>query len=124
MLSNAFEVLSLIVVYGLACGQLVDTWLNGSIFVKPRAFFERLKSIRIVGLLGELMLCPRCFMHWVGAAATAHFVCMFQLPLVAAPVIWLAIVGIGQLTFKKLTSAEDELMAAAAQNDTEREQDV
>lgn len=121
MFTNAFEVLSLIVIYGLACGQLVDTWLNGSIFTRQRAFFERLKAVRFIGLLGELALCSRCSMHWVGAAATAHATVLLQLPLLVVPVLWLAIVYVGQVAFGKLATADDALMDAAAQNDMERE---
>jgi hypothetical protein len=121
MLAHAVEMLSLTVLYGLFCGQVVDTWLNGSIFDRLRMFFEKLKAYRVIGLIGELALCPRCSMHWVAALATAHFLYVTDVQIVWVPVIWLAIVGAGQWVYRHLTENVDPLMQAARMNDLERD---
>lgn len=38
------------------------------------------------GLLGELLTCPICFTHWVGAIFTSIFVYYFQLELILIPI--------------------------------------
>lgn len=135
MFEHAIEVLSLIAVYGFCCGQLVDTWLNGSIFERIRQWFVGWRDEEyinnedqfILHWVGKLVLCSRCFMHWVAALATAHFLDVTKLPLYCCPVIWLAIVAAGQLTYRQLAKEEagsDPLMAAAQLNDQEREENV
>jgi hypothetical protein len=135
MFAHAFEVLSLIAVYGFGCGQVVDTWLNGSIFESVRLFFARWRDEEYVydevqlawKWLGKLVLCPRCFMHWVAAAATVHFLYITELPIECCPVAWLAMTAAGQLTYRQLAKEDitvDPVMQAAWLNDQERDENV
>jgi hypothetical protein len=47
----------------LATWQTVETWAQGSIFERPRAWMQARQ-----GLLSDLLLCAYCLSHWVAAA--------------------------------------------------------
>jgi hypothetical protein len=49
----------------LATWQTVETWAQGSIFERPRAWMQARP-----GLLSDLLLCEYCLSHWVAAAWT------------------------------------------------------
>lgn len=98
--------LLLIVLAALANAQLLDTWLQGSIFKRQRDFIEPLQESRFVPirLWGELVLCNRCLAHWIAIPvmyAVYHTWPVWPTHPCALALIWLAVVRLSCLFYRE-----------------------
>lgn len=106
------ERLLVVLIAALANAQLVDTWHNGTIFKRPRAFFERWEDSRwlLIHLIGELALCSRCLMHWT-AVPLLVLMCElwgFRAHPYSWPLWWLAVIGLSRVFYKLAGGDEEE----------------
>lgn len=102
--------LLLTIFVSLANSQLIDTWINGSLFEVHRRFIASGKEhrIRAVRLISELLTCPRCLSHWTAALllGTARLVWEIQLAAPSWILLWLATVGLTRLIYQ-VTNREE-----------------
>lgn len=104
------EHLYVIILSGLAGAQLIDTWINGTIFRKLRAIPERWQQGRFpMRYVGELALCPRCLSHWVSIPLVALVCAAWGIDphLLTWPVLWLGSTAVSRLAFR-LAGGDEE----------------
>jgi hypothetical protein len=116
------RLLILIIITALANSQVIDTWINGSIFRKPRQFIRLLGKKRrrksknrswVLRAASELLLCPLCLSHWTAAVLLggAHWAWDFQVRAPAWVILWLAVVGLSRLVYQSANKEEGDPLA-------------
>jgi len=107
------QLLILIAITSPANAQVVDTWLNGTLFASHRRFIELGKASRFWTLraVSELVLCPRCLSHWTAAGllGTARLVWDVQISAPAWIITWIAAVGLSRFIYQLTNKEEDPL---------------
>jgi len=98
-----------------ASAQLIDTWINGSLFETHRRFIAsgREHGLQAVRLISELLLCPRCLSHWTAALLLGMVRLVWEIQL-AAPswiLLWLATVGLTRLIYQVTNREEGDPLA-------------
>jgi hypothetical protein len=115
-MSELQQLLILIAIISPANSQVVDTWINGSIFDAHRQFIKELGNrnrLRILRAVFELVLCPRCLSHWTAAGllGTARLVWDVQASAPAWIIVWIATVGLSRYIYQRTNKEEDSFGA-------------
>jgi len=114
-MSELQQLLLIAVIAAPANAQLIDTWINGTLFESHRRFIASGKEhrLRAVRLISELLLCPRCLSHLTAALllGTVRLVWEIQLAAPSWILLWLATVGLTRLIYQVTNREEGDPLA-------------
>ncbi len=114
-MSELQELLILTTLIAPANAQIIDTWINGTIFDTYRQFIKLGETSRFGALraASELLLCPRCLSHWTAAIllGTARLIWNIQISAPAWIIVWIATVGLSRFIYQLTNKEEGDPLA-------------